>query len=126
MPWKFAKGYGAADTILKKYSSTIATIFTGIASAVLFDHTLTINFVLGISIVIISMHQFFSALSKVKDEQQSGSVEMVNSQDRQRYAFFLSRDASFLNMTAGANEDVRAFTSYFLLKYADFFFSLEF
>jgi multidrug transporter EmrE-like cation transporter len=37
--------------------STIATIFTGVASAVLFGHTLTINFVLGISIVIISMHQ---------------------------------------------------------------------
>ncbi|XWS65232.1 hypothetical protein CRYUN_Cryun05aG0074600 [Craigia yunnanensis] len=87
-----------ADTILKKYSSTIATIFTGIASAVLFGHTLTINFVLGISVVIISMHQFFSALSKVKDEQQSGSLEMVDSQDSQR-------DASFLNMTAGANED---------------------
>ena len=46
-----------ADTILKKYSSTIATIFTGVASAILFGHTLTINFVLGISIVIISMHQ---------------------------------------------------------------------
>ncbi len=46
-----------ADTILKKYSSTVATIFTGIASAALFGHTLTINFVLGISIVFISMHQ---------------------------------------------------------------------
>ncbi|KAK6243984.1 hypothetical protein QUC31_010393 [Theobroma cacao] len=89
-----------ADTILKKYSSTIATIFTGIASAVLFGHTLTINFVLGISVVIISMHQFFSALSKVKDEQQGSSFEMVDSQDSQR-----SKDASFLNMTAGANED---------------------
>ena len=46
-----------ADTILKKYSSTVATIFTGIASAALFGHALTINFVLGISIVFISMHQ---------------------------------------------------------------------
>ena len=46
-----------ADTILKKYSSTVATIFTGIASAVLFGHTLTMNFVLGISIIFISMHQ---------------------------------------------------------------------
>ncbi|XVE62133.1 hypothetical protein DITRI_Ditri06bG0094500 [Diplodiscus trichospermus] len=89
-----------ADTILKKYSSTIATIFTGIASAVLFGHTLTINFVLGISIVIISMHQFFSALSKVKDEQQIASLEMVDSQDSQR-----TRDATFLNMTAEANDD---------------------
>ncbi|XWS58912.1 hypothetical protein CRYUN_Cryun08bG0075100 [Craigia yunnanensis] len=78
-----------ADTILKKYSSTIATIFTGIASAALFGHTLTVNFVLGISIVIISMHQFFSALSKVKDEQQNGSLEMVDSQDSQRCDFLL-------------------------------------
>lgn len=46
-----------ADTILKKYSSTVATIFTGIASAALFGHTLTVNFMLGISIVFISMHQ---------------------------------------------------------------------
>ncbi|GKV27950.1 hypothetical protein SLEP1_g37060 [Rubroshorea leprosula] len=89
-----------ADTILKKYSSTIATIFTGIASAALFGHTLTINFILGISIVIISMHQFFSPLSKVKDEQEDSSLEMVNTQDSQR-----SKDASFVNMAAGANED---------------------
>ncbi|KAF7837140.1 CMP-sialic acid transporter 3 [Senna tora] len=34
-----------ADTILKKYSSTVATIFTGIASAALFGHTLTMNFI---------------------------------------------------------------------------------
>ncbi|KAK8473927.1 hypothetical protein V6N11_034805, partial [Hibiscus sabdariffa] len=91
---------GELDTILKKYSSTIATIFTGIASAILFGHTLTINFVLGISVVIISMHQFFSSLSKVKDEKQSDSLEMVDSQDSKR-----SKDASLLNMTAGANED---------------------
>ncbi|KAE8720778.1 CMP-sialic acid transporter 3 [Hibiscus syriacus] len=91
-----------ADTILKKYSSTIATIFTGIASAILFGHTLTINFVLGISVVIISMHQFFSSLSKVKDEKQSGSLEMVDGQDIKR-----SKDALLLNMTAGANEEVR-------------------
>ena len=49
-----------SDTILKKYSSTIATIFTGIASAALFGHTLTMNFILGISIVFISMHQVIS------------------------------------------------------------------
>lgn len=49
-----------ADTILKKYSSTVATIFTGIASAALFGHTLTTNFILGISIVFISMHQVIS------------------------------------------------------------------
>ncbi|XP_044498228.1 CMP-sialic acid transporter 2-like [Mangifera indica] len=88
-----------ADTILKKYSSTVATIFTGLASAALFGHSLTINFVLGISIVFISMHQFFSPLSKVKDEPQSGSLEMIESWKNQR-----SKDMSFINMAAVANE----------------------
>ncbi|KAH6770298.1 Nucleotide-sugar transporter family protein [Perilla frutescens var. hirtella] len=88
-----------ADTILKKYSSTVATIFTGIASAALFGHTLTINFLLGISVVFISMHQFFSPLAKVKDEQQNGVVERMDVQDNHR-----SRE-SFLNMAAGANEE---------------------
>lgn len=49
-----------ADTILKKYSSTVATIFTGIMSAALFGHSLTLNFVIGVTIVFISMHQFFA------------------------------------------------------------------
>ncbi|KAG8639884.1 CMP-sialic acid transporter 3 isoform X1 [Manihot esculenta] len=89
-----------ADTILKKYSSTVATIFTGIASAALFGHTLTMNFILGISIVFISMHQFFSPLSKVKDEPPKGGQEMVDGENNQR-----SKDASFINMAAGANED---------------------
>ncbi|KAF9605524.1 hypothetical protein IFM89_017543, partial [Coptis chinensis] len=75
-----------ADTILKKYSSTVATIFTGFASAALFGHTLTINFMLGFSIVFISMHQFFSPLSKVKDEPQNGSVELVDVHDNHRYS----------------------------------------
>ncbi|XP_057471397.1 CMP-sialic acid transporter 2-like isoform X2 [Actinidia eriantha] len=89
-----------ADTILKKYSSTVATIFTGIASAALFGHTLTINFMLGISVVFISMHQFFSSLSKAKDDQQTGVLEQVDVQDTHR-----SRDSSFINMAAGANEE---------------------
>ncbi|XP_015572196.1 CMP-sialic acid transporter 4 isoform X1 [Ricinus communis] len=89
-----------ADTILKKYSSTVATIFTGIASAALFGHTLTMNFILGISIVFISMHQFFSPLSKVKDEPPNGGVQMMDGKNNQR-----SKDAAFINMTAGANED---------------------
>ncbi|XP_010524134.1 PREDICTED: CMP-sialic acid transporter 2 [Tarenaya hassleriana] len=88
-----------ADTILKKYSSTVATIFTGIASAALFGHTLTMNFLLGISIVFISMHQFFSPLSKVRDEQQNGKLELVNVPDVHR-----AKDA-FINMAAGANEE---------------------
>ncbi|GKV22094.1 hypothetical protein SLEP1_g31993 [Rubroshorea leprosula] len=88
-----------ADTILKKYSSTVATIFTGIASAALFGHTLTMNFILGISIVFISMHQFFSPLSKVKEEQHNGKLELVDFQDNQR-----SKE-TFINMAAGANEE---------------------
>lgn len=88
-----------ADTILKKYSSTVATIFTGIASAVMFGHTLTVNFLLGISIVFISMHQFFSPLSKVKDEQQNGKLELVDVHENQR-----PKD-SFINMAAGASEE---------------------
>ncbi|KAI5649051.1 hypothetical protein M9H77_35056 [Catharanthus roseus] len=89
-----------ADTILKKYSSTVATIFTGIASAVLFGHTLTVNFVLGISIVFISMHQFFSPLSKVKDEAQNGSYSPMISQSS-----FRSKDESFVEMAAGAHDE---------------------
>ncbi|KAL3520429.1 hypothetical protein ACH5RR_018578 [Cinchona calisaya] len=89
-----------ADAILKKYSSTVATIFTGIASAALFGHSLTINFVLGISIVFISMHQFFSSLSKVKDEVQNGGMEMMNTQNN-----FRSKDVSFVEMAAGAHND---------------------
>ncbi|EFH58150.1 hypothetical protein ARALYDRAFT_322000 [Arabidopsis lyrata subsp. lyrata] len=88
-----------ADTILKKYSSTVATIFTGIASAALFGHILTMNFLLGISIVFISMHQFFSPLSKAKDEQQNGNLELVDAKDGHR-----AKD-SFINMAAGANEE---------------------
>ncbi|CAH2058231.1 unnamed protein product, partial [Thlaspi arvense] len=90
-----------ADTILKKYSSTVATIFTGIASAALFGHVLTMNFLLGISIVFISMHQFFSPLAKAKDEQQNqnGKLELVNTKDDHR-----AKD-SFINMAAGANEE---------------------
>ncbi|KAI7742916.1 hypothetical protein M8C21_008721 [Ambrosia artemisiifolia] len=72
-----------ADTILKKYSSTVATIFTGFASAALFGHTLTINFMLGISIVFISMHQFFSPLAKVKEEE-NGVLELEPVQNNHR------------------------------------------
>uniref|UniRef100_M8AKQ0 Putative UDP-sugar transporter protein SLC35A4 n=1 Tax=Aegilops tauschii TaxID=37682 RepID=M8AKQ0_AEGTA len=88
-----------ADTILKKYSSTIATIFTGVASAILFGHTLTINFVLGISIVIISMHQSLKLLlplhvsdgsllqylaNQIKDQVPSSKIEMSDAEDDSR------------------------------------------
>ncbi|GMP36548.1 hypothetical protein CsSME_00008640 [Camellia sinensis var. sinensis] len=61
-----------ADTILKKYSSTVATIFTGIASTALFGHS---DYKL----------YFFSPLSKVKDEQQNGVVALKDVQDNHRY-----------------------------------------
>ncbi|KAK8928650.1 CMP-sialic acid transporter 3 [Platanthera zijinensis] len=88
-----------ADTILKKYSSTVATIFTGIASAALFGHSLTINFMLGISVVVISMHQFFSPLGKVKDEASNGTIEMIDSPKLR------AKESSLINMAAGAAED---------------------
>ncbi|XP_066307694.1 CMP-sialic acid transporter 3-like isoform X3 [Miscanthus floridulus] len=83
-----------ADTILKKYSSTIATIFTGVASAVLFGHTLTINFVLGISIVIVSMHQYLS--NQIKDEVPSSKVEMAEAHDHRWFVsyFFITNGHS--------------------------------
>ncbi|RCV28582.1 hypothetical protein SEVIR_5G420600v4 [Setaria viridis] len=81
-----------ADTILKKYSSTIATIFTGVASAVLFGHTLTINFVLGISIVIISMHQYLS--NQIKDEVPSSKIEMAEAHDHSRV-----KESVYVNVT---------------------------
>ncbi|PUZ47764.1 hypothetical protein GQ55_7G192400 [Panicum hallii var. hallii] len=88
-----------ADTILKKYSSTVATIFTGLASAAFLGQPLTVNFLLGISIVFISMHQFFSPLAKVKDEKTAGTVELGDSQNHR------SSESSFVNMAAGAADD---------------------
>jgi len=85
---------------LKKYSSTVATIFTGLASAAFLGQPLTVNFLLGISIVFISMHQFFSPLAKVKDEKTAGTVELGDSQNHSR-----SSESSFVNMTAGAADD---------------------
>ncbi|GJN27206.1 hypothetical protein PR202_gb15205 [Eleusine coracana subsp. coracana] len=88
------------DTILKKYSSTVATIFTGLASAVFLGQPLTVNFLLGISIVFISMHQFFSPLAKVQDEKPAGTVELEDTKDHR------SMESSFVNMTAGAADNV--------------------
>lgn len=64
-----------ADTILKKYSSAIATIFTALASASLFGHSLTINFILGVSIVLISMHQFFLTAEPPRSAPQHRHVD---------------------------------------------------
>ncbi|CAM6104617.1 unnamed protein product [Calypogeia fissa] len=86
-----------ADTILKKYSSTVATIFTGLASAALFGHTLTINFVLGVSIVFISMHQFFSSLPKKDGHHREEELDLTSKK--------LRHESSFVNMAAGATEE---------------------
>lgn len=70
-----------ADTILKKYSSTIATIFTAIMSWVMFGHTLTMNFLLGVSIVFVSMHQFFTFGDKAKGAADSKKLQYSPSMD---------------------------------------------
>ncbi|KAG9136197.1 hypothetical protein Leryth_003799 [Lithospermum erythrorhizon] len=105
-----------ADTILKKYSSTVATIFTGIASAVMLAQPLTVNFLLGISVVFISMHQFFSPLAKVKDDEQNGVLDQIEVQNMHKimvfkilvplYANIRRNDESFVNMAASAHEEV--------------------
>ncbi|KAF3329447.1 CMP-sialic acid transporter 3-like isoform X1 [Carex littledalei] len=87
-----------ADTILKKYSSTLATIFTGIASAALFGHALTINFVLGITIVFISMHQYFAG--QVKEEKSHSKTEMTEYQDLR------TKEASVVNATSSVMDEV--------------------
>ncbi|KAJ0466560.1 putative Ubiquitin-like domain, nucleotide-sugar transporter, Ubiquitin-like domain superfamily [Helianthus annuus] len=92
--------FKCADTILKKYSSTVVTIFTGFASAALFGHTLTINYMLGISIVFISMYQFFSPLSDVKEEE-NGVLELESVKKTDRL-----EDSNFIDVTACANEEV--------------------
>jgi hypothetical protein len=46
------------------------------------------------------MHQFFSPLSKVKDEDQTGVLELMDAQNNKK-----SKDSSFINMAAGANEE---------------------
>lgn len=63
-----------ADTILKKYSSTIATLFTAVMSFLLFGHDLTLNFAVGVSIVFISMHQFFSFGDKSKQAAEKAKL----------------------------------------------------
>ncbi|PWZ27482.1 hypothetical protein Zm00014a_026671 [Zea mays] len=62
-------------------------------------HSLTINFLLGISVVFISMHQFFSPLAKVKDDKPADSIELEDTQNDR------PSESSFVNMTAGAADD---------------------
>lgn len=77
--------YKFADTILKKYSSTIATIFTAIMSFVMFGHALTVNFLLGVSIVFISMHQFFTFGDK-SSKGQNADKGHVSANSRMLYS----------------------------------------
>lgn len=96
-----------ADTILKKYSSTIATIFTGLMSALLFGHALTLNFCMGVSIVFISMHIFFSlggVKGGAKGKAQSG-MTMSPSLDHVNVSRVPSA-GDFLQNAAGAGEGV--------------------
>jgi hypothetical protein len=65
--------YKWADTILKKYSSTIATVATALLSWALFAHALTPSFLVGVSIVCVSMHQFFSGASLARTPGSAGS-----------------------------------------------------
>lgn len=108
------------DTILKKYSSNIATIFTEFTSAALFGHSLTIAFMLGISVVFISMHQvimliynwqcskltlfkywlllyhrFFLHLPKLKEESANGAVELLDAQSIRFDYLFISIDSIY-------------------------------
>lgn len=74
--------YKFADTILKKYSSTIATIWTALLSFALFGHALTINFFLGVSIVFVSMHQFFTFGDKPKHGEARAKMLYSPSMDQ--------------------------------------------
>jgi len=66
-----------ADTILKKYSSALATLFTAVMSAVLFGHSLSLNFLIGVFIVLISMHQFFTFGEK-KPAKNGSHLDLPN------------------------------------------------
>ncbi|GMH41565.1 hypothetical protein BSKO_09475 [Bryopsis sp. KO-2023] len=92
--------YKFADTILKKYSSTLATILTGIMSAFLFGHQLTINFLIGISIVFISMHQFFTYGEKRQGKTEKGSDQLTRSKTNGGIEFIHSPSADHLQMNA--------------------------
>mmetsp|Transcript_14992 Transcript_14992/g.45252 ORF Transcript_14992/g.45252 Transcript_14992/m.45252 type:complete len:439 (-) Transcript_14992:1891-3207(-) len=87
-----------ADTILKKYSSTIATLFTALLSAALFGHKLTLNFCIGVSIVGISMHQFFSQ-GKVKQQLPLKPAEKTAAMNGKGGAFQVSPSMEHLKLS---------------------------
>ncbi|GIL68412.1 hypothetical protein Vafri_21689 [Volvox africanus] len=84
--------YKFADTILKKYSSTIATIWTALLSFAMLGHELSINFFVGVSIVFVSMHQFFTFGDKGKPGEP-----------RSKMVYSPSLDHIALAATAGGN-----------------------
>mmetsp|Transcript_1819 Transcript_1819/g.5512 ORF Transcript_1819/g.5512 Transcript_1819/m.5512 type:complete len:443 (-) Transcript_1819:66-1394(-) len=88
-----------ADTILKKYSSTVATIFTGLVSAFLFGHQITINFCIGVSIVLISMHLFFSSNDQLSKAKLVGLNEdsLTNEERIRRNRFIVSPSMEHLS-----------------------------
>lgn len=47
-----------ADTIMKKFSSNIATLVTGLLLATLFHQKLTSNFLIAFAMVSVALHQF--------------------------------------------------------------------
>ena len=49
-----------ADTVLKKYSSTLATVITALLSSAILQHHLTMNFLLAVITISCSMHIFYS------------------------------------------------------------------
>ena len=49
-----------ADTIMKKFSSNIATLMTGLLSATLFHQKLTSNFLIAFAMVSVALHQFYN------------------------------------------------------------------
>jgi hypothetical protein len=101
-----------ADTILKKYSSTIATIFTGIMSAGLFGHTITLNFCIGVSIVFISMHLFFAtgaAKGKEKSSKETTQPRLTVSPSMEHLNLSRVQSAGeFLGGGGGVNGDTES------------------
>ena len=49
-----------ADTIMKKFSSNIATLVTGLLSAIFFSQQLTSNFFIAFAMVSVALHQFYN------------------------------------------------------------------
>nr|KAJ0217105.1 hypothetical protein LSAT_V11C300117580 [Lactuca sativa] len=100
-----------------QYSATVATIFTGFASATLFGHTLTINFLLGISTVFISMHQSFAPSVGELQHPNSWLWLLVSISSNTR----LIRIFSWLNLRLKEREGSYHIGQNFMWFYVDYF-----